>query len=126
MGNPLFGINVSKYIKDLVGPGVLAATLIRVTPGTRTAGASTSGTNPSTASWSCRGFIDKQGKRRVAGGLEKSRIVWVVLIGDSIDGGSTIPETDDRITIEGRSFQISGPVDRDPAAAIYSCPCTER
>ena len=126
MGQPLFGINISGLIKKFIAPGVLAATLIKVTVGTRTNGALTSGTNPTPASYSCRGFIDRQGKRRIPGGLEKSRIVWVLLIGDTIENGTVVPETDDQITIEGRTFQIAGPIDRDPAAATYACPCTER
>lgn len=121
MGNPLFGVNISGIIKDNIGPGVLSATLIKFTPGTRTPGQLTGGTNPTSVSYSCRGFIDRQANKDIRGTLIDDGNVVIVLIGDTIDGGNaaSAPEGGDHVTIEGTTYVI-GVVDRDPAAATYT------
>lgn len=123
MGNPLFGIDISGIIKQHIGPGVLAATLISVTAGTRTAGQLTGGTNPTTTSYTCRGFIDTQAVRFLDGTLVRDGTKVIVLIGDTINSGNTAPKPGDQITIEGATYVIAedGRVDRDPAAATYTC-----
>ena len=120
MGNPLFGVNISGLIKEYIGPGVLDATLTKSTPGSRTAGQLTGGRNPTTASYACKGFIDKQARQDFDGTLISDGQVMIVLIGDTIDGGSTKAEAGDRITIEGVTYMIDK-LDRDPAAATYTC-----
>jgi hypothetical protein len=121
MGNPLFGVDIAGLIKDNIGPGVLDATLTKVTPGTRTPGSLTGGTNPTSATFACKGFIDKQANRDLRGTLIDDGNVRIVLIGDTINGGAaaSAPETNDRVAIEGRTYVI-GVVDRDPAAATYT------
>ena len=119
MGNPLFGVNISKLIKDNIGPGVLDATLIKSTPGTRTPGNLTGGTNPTEVSYPCKGFIDVQRVRFMNGTQVRDGSKIIVLVGDTIDG----PVPGDRITIEGTTYAIpvDGTIDRDPAAAVYTC-----
>lgn len=123
MGNKLFGVNISGIIAKAIGPGVLAATLIKVTPGTRTTGSLGSGTNPTEVSYTCRGFIDTQAQRNVDGTLAADGTKRIVLIGDTISGGTVAPALGDKITIEGATYRIpeDGKIDRDPAAATYSC-----
>jgi hypothetical protein len=122
MGNPLFGVDISGIIRDAIGPGVLDATLTRVTPGTRTA-ALTAGTQPTTVAYACKGFVDSQKVRFVNGTLVKAGQKVVVLIGDTIAGGTVAPQPGDRISIEGASYVIpeGGTIDRDPAGATYTC-----
>ena len=120
MGNKLFGVNISGLVNQNIGPGVLAATLTKYTSGTRTAGQLTGGTNPTSAAYTCRGFIDRQADRTSEGTLVDSGTVLIVLIGDSIDSGSAVPSTADHITIEGTVYTIRV-IDRDPAAATYEC-----
>lgn len=120
MGNKLFGVDIAKIIKDEIGPGVLPATLIKVTPGTRSASDPTAGTSPTQQSFSCRGFIDTQALRNIDGTLVEDGTKKIVLIGDTIDGGNTAPDTGDQITIEGTTYSIER-VNRDPAAATYTC-----
>jgi len=124
MGNPLFGIDISGLIKQYIGPGVLDATLTKSTPGTRTAGQLTGGMNPTTAAYSCKGFIDKQARQDINGTLIADGKITIVLIGDTINGGATIAEAGDRITIESVAYMIEV-LDRDPAAATYTCVCTK-
>jgi len=122
MGNPLFGVNISKLIKDNVGTGVLDATLTVVTNTTRLAGSLTAGRRPTEATHACKGFIDSQQVRDVNGTLVDDGTKLIILIGDTINGGATAPGTADKITIEGDTYNIEA-IDRDPAAATYSCTC---
>jgi hypothetical protein len=122
VGNKLFGTNISKLIKDNIGPGVLDATLTVVTPGSRTPGSLTGGTNPTTTDHSCKGFIDSKEKKRFPETLVEDGSEVIVLIGDTI---GAVPKVGDRITIESKTYTIKE-LDRDPAAAVYTCLCTER
>lgn len=120
MGNTLFGVNISGLIKQYVGAGVLDATLTKFTPGSRTAGQLTGGTNPTSTAYPCKGFIDTQARKDFNGTLVAETGVTIVLIGDTISGGSVGVESGDRITIEGKNYTVEV-VDRDPAAATYTC-----
>ena len=64
MGRKLFGIDIAREVYDGIrsAGNVVAMSLVRVTPGTRTTGALTAGTNPSSTTYSCRGF--KTSRRR--------------------------------------------------------------
>jgi hypothetical protein len=123
MGNNLFGVGISKLIKDNIGPNVLNATLTKVTPGTRSASEPTQGTNPTTTDYACKGFIDTQKVRFKAGTLVEGGKKVAVLIGDTISNGTVTPAPGDFITIEGTKYQIpeDGMIDRDPDAATYTC-----
>lgn len=122
MGNKLFGIDITKLIADNIGPGVLPATLIKVTQGARTAGQLAGGMNPTTTSYPCKGFIDRKDRRNRDGELVHSGAVTVLLIGGTISGGSVAPELGDKVTIEGTTFVIDA-LDRDPAGATFTLQC---
>lgn len=119
MGNKLFGVDISGLINKNIGPGVLDATLIKVSPGTRTPGNLTGGTQPTTASYSCKGFTDTLDKNRLDPSLVEDGDVLVVLIGDSI-ASSQVPNPGDRVTISGITYNIVQ-VTSDPALAVYNC-----
>lgn len=120
MGNKLFGVDISKLIKDNIGPGVNDATLIKVTPGTRTPGQLTGGTQPTTVTHACRGFLDVLTRNRVDDTLTEEGDVLIALLGDTIDGGAVVPAPGDRVTILGTTYNIVI-VNVDPAQAVYSC-----
>lgn len=120
MGNKLFGVNISKLIKDNIGPGVNDATLIKVTVGTRTPGQLSGGTQPTTSSIACKGFLDVLTRNRVGETLTEEGDVLIALIGDTIDGGNTVPVPGDRITILGTTYNVVI-VNVDPAQAVYNC-----
>ncbi len=120
MGNPLFGVDISGLIRDNIGPGVNDATLIKVSAGSRTGGQLTGGTNPTTVSHACKGFLDVLNRNRVDASLTEERDVLVALIGDTIDGGDTVPEPGDRIIILGTTYNVVI-VNVDPAQAVYNC-----
>lgn len=125
MGNKLFGVDISKIIKDNIGPGVLPATLTKMASGARTPGQLTGGTNPTGTPFPCKGFIDTQADRFKDGTLVRAGSKVVVLIGDTIDGGApaSAPAPGDKIFIENTTYIIpeDGKIGRDPAAATYSC-----
>jgi len=123
MGNPLFGQDISGLIKKAMAGQLLAATVHKKTPGSRT-GNLTGGTNPTEVDHACEGFIDSQSKKAVGGTLVEDGDIIVVLIGDTIDSGTaaSAPVTGDQVTIEGATYHIKG-LDRDPAAATYTLLC---
>lgn len=121
MGNPLFGVDIAKLIADAIGPGVLDATLSRVVPGSRGANL-TGGTNPTTTSYACKGFIDSKMREAIDGTLVKDGDVTIVLIGGTISGGTVSPQTSDTVTIEGSTYVVSA-LDRDPAGATFTLLC---
>lgn len=120
MGNRLFGVDIAGIIDKAMSQGLLPATLTKVTLGARTDGSLTSGKAKTETNYTCRGFIDEYTDKQMDGTIIKSGDRKIVLIGDSIQGGA-VPDVDDFITIEGRRFQIVGPVKRDPAKAAYEC-----
>lgn len=120
MGNPLFGVDISGLINSNIGPGVNDAILISVTPGSRTGGQLTGGTNPTSVSTPCKGFLDVLNRNRLVGTLVADGDVVIALIGDSISGGSIAPEPGDQITILSKTYEVIT-VDTDPAKAVYNC-----
>ncbi len=123
MGIKLAGIDVSGIIKKEIGDKVLTApehsiVLNSIVPGTRT-GNLTGGTNPTSTPHTCKGFIDSQDRKSVNGTLVENGSVIVAIIGDSI-ADSAVPQVGDTIDIEGGTYRIKA-IDRDPAAALYTC-----
>lgn len=119
MSNKLFGIDIAKIVADNIGPGVLSAVLTVVTPGTRTPGQLTGGTNPTTATYACKGFIDSKAQRNRDGQLVSDGTEKVLLIGNTIASGTVSPSIGDKVTIEGATYTIEV-VDRDPAGATFT------
>ena len=115
----LFGVDIAKEINKGLGPGLPDATLTIVTPGTRTGGALTDGTNPTTTTHAAKGFMDDYEDFQIDGTIIQRGDRMVVLLGDSIADG-VIPAPGDRVTIEGEEFNIVN-VKRDPAGATYTC-----
>ena len=115
----LFGVDIAKEINKGLGPGLLDATLTKVTPGARTPGSLTAGTNPTTTTHAAKGFLDDYKDFQVDGTVVVRGDRIVVLLGASI-AGSQVPAPGDRVTIESEEFNIIN-VKRDPAAATYAC-----
>tara|TARA_R110000850_G_scaffold272752_2_gene408196 strand:+ start:12114 stop:12488 length:375 start_codon:yes stop_codon:yes gene_type:complete len=119
MGNPLFGVNISGLINANIGPGVNDAVLTKTTNGTRNGGQLTGGTNPTTTTHACKGFVDLLNKNRLEGSVVQDTDSLVAIIGDSIAGGA-VPTAGDRVTIVGKEYNIIE-VTVDPALAVYNC-----
>jgi len=124
MGIKLAGIDVSGIVKTELGDKVLTDAAHVVTfhervAGTRTPSNLGGGTNPTYTPHTCKGFIDSKNITKVKDTLVEDGDQIVVLLGDTINDGNTVPGTDDQVTAEGTRFAIKA-VDRDPAAATYT------
>lgn len=116
----LIAANFAKFGKPV---GVQGCTLTKSTPGTRTAGAISAGTNPTTATFTATGLVSDYKASQIDGTLIKQGDRQVTLFGASISNGA-VPEPGDRITIDGETLTIvKGGVGRDPAKATYLCQC---
>ncbi len=127
MGIKIAGINVSKIIKVEVGDKMLKETehdviLTVFTRGTRT-GNNTGGTNPTSTTHTAKGFIDSTDIKSVKGTLVEAGDFVIQVVGDSISV-AVVPKVDDQLNIESNQFIIKV-IDRDPAAAMYTCICRE-
>lgn len=121
MGNKLFstdGVDIAKTIAQELGPRLLPLRLVKVTPGTRTAGSSTSGTNPTTRSFPCRGMRDDTQLSRFPETLVGQATGAVLILGDTLPTG-VVPAAGDRVLVEGSEVPITGQLARDPDAAAY-------
>jgi hypothetical protein len=122
----LFGIDIAAELNAAISSagGVLDATLTKHTPGTRTPGDLAGGTNPTGATYACKGFLELGTRTAGASGdfgpsLTRESSATVTLLGASIASGA-IPVAGDHVTIEGATWAISS-VSRDPAGAAYVC-----
>ena len=93
-----------------------AATLHRVTPGTRTAGSLIDGTNATESDTACKGFVSTTKRDRIGGTLVESGDRVVVLIGL----GTVEPRVKDGITINSTRQRI---VSIEGHAAAWTCLC---
>ena len=101
-----------------MGPGLLPATLVRSTPGTRTAAATGSGTNPTTTSHSARGVVGDYTDYQMDGTLVQRGDRWVLLLASTITG-LAVPQPGDKVTIQGATYLVVR-VKSDPANATYT------
>ncbi len=114
--------------QKLIGFGPL--TLTKVTPGTRTAGSVSGGTNPTTASYACKG---RQAQHRSAywqfwqnaqasTGTNKTRFVGFSILGATLPD-EIRPMAGDRITHAGVVYTIAadGVTNPDGLGAMYEC-----
>lgn len=97
-------------------------TLIKVAPGTRTAGALSGGTNPTETPYRARGIESEYTAYELANSLAKVGDRRIRLFGASI-AGKQIPEPNDKVISQRVIYRIIGPVGRDPASATYLCQC---
>lgn len=127
MANPLQGGIAKQIYKAMKAAKLtLPATLIKVTPGTRTPGSLTGGTNPSTTSYAASGFVADYSDDDIDGTLVIRGDRKISLFGSSFPAG-VVPEPEDKITITdpsgvSRTYRIVPKgVTTDPAGAVYTC-----
>lgn len=108
--------------------GVKPCTLIKSTPGTRTPGAISAGTNPTTTSYAATGLTVSQTQLRQSGSLIAGVDTAILLFGASITGGA-VPVPGDRIMMDSVTYTIAGDeggnraVESDPVQATFMCQC---
>lgn len=94
------------------------ATLITVTPGVRTAGRTSAGTNPTETSVSCRGLVTTWKRNMLGATIVQVGDRVVMLFGATL--GAATPAVGSKITIENITSRVID-VERDPAGATYAC-----
>jgi hypothetical protein len=122
LGTPpdsLFGLDIAGILADeLAAAGnVRQGTLIKTSPGTRTPGDLTSGTNPGAISYSFWGLAERRAKRR-DGQVGASRMPVVTLLGDTIKPVA-IPEVNDTVVLDSEIYTLVRLLARDPVGATY-------
>lgn len=120
MGNNLFGADIAGKLAKALGPGLLPMTLIKVVPGTRTPTDPSAGTNPTRRSFPCRGILDTYKLGQIDGTIIKHGDRKALILGGTLPKGVS-PEPNDEVKIEGSTFTVCNPVERDPDAASYLC-----
>lgn len=116
----LIASNFARYGKPI---GVKPCTLIKVTPGTRTPGAVSGGTHPTSTSHSATGFVSDYTAYEISGTQIVAGDRKVVLFGASIQGGAQ-PAPSDTIVIGGETLHVVDKgVTSDPVQATWICQC---
>ncbi len=113
----LFGIDIAQTIADAFSGQLVEGALEKKTPGTRTSGSLTGGTNPATTAHTFDGFVEAKEVRR-QGEVGTESMVVVTIIGNSVNP-LVIPEVNDEVTIEGLTYTLVELLSRDPASAVY-------
>lgn len=112
----IFKAGIANQVVQAMGSLLFPVILIKRSSSTRAE--LTGGVNTREEKYSGRGFIDDYKDSRIDGTIIKVGDRMVTILGASI---SSVPEPDDQIIIEGKTWTIVGPVRRDPAGAIYEC-----
>lgn len=109
--------------KAMVKAGLtIPLTLIKVTPGTRTPGAVSAGTNPTEVSFKARGIEAEYSAYAIANSLVEVGDRKIRIFSSTIAGGQ-IPTQNDKVIARGFTYRIVGPVTSDAARASYVCQC---
>lgn len=116
----LFGVDIQAEVAAAFKGQLVPAVLTKVSKGARLPNP-TGGFAISETDYDCEGFIEDNEEVRFGGTLISQGGRFVSLIGGSIDSGNVYPEAGDKITIEGKTYEITEIAGRDPAAAVYKC-----
>lgn len=124
--------NLAKFGKPI---GIRSATLTVFTPGTRTPGAVSAGTNPTSVSYACKAFIDTYNRYQIEQSLVQADDRKISILGGTLPAG-VMPKTGSTIAIAdvdgtSRTFIVvggAGPqggygVEADGVGAVYACQC---
>ena len=117
----LFGLDIAALVNNAIesAGNVRPATLTQVTPGTRTSGDLTGGTNPTEQSYPCNAFVEDRNETRINGTLVSEGGRFVGILGGSLPPGIE-PGSGDRVLIDGVTYEINEAASVDPAAALYT------
>jgi hypothetical protein len=113
---------VDATAKSLLGGELIvtAATLTKVTPGTRTPGELGAGTNPTSIAHPCEGIVQSFDTGLIDGTLIRREDRRISLLIATLPDGVE-PKTSDKITIDGATYVILGVPDRDAAKFMFIC-----
>lgn len=103
--------------------GLQSATLIRVAPGTRTPGALSGGTNPTTTGIPCQALIELLSDDDVPATLIQQNDRKIGILGASLPSG-IVPSSNDRVTmtdLDGavKTFRLFAVISGDGVRAVF-------
>jgi hypothetical protein len=113
----LFNTDIAGILNKEMGPLLLDLTLKQFTNGTRTVGSYTSGTNPTSTTYSGKGFTEVFELGKYPESLVQSDDKKIIILGASL---TVVPKINDEITIESVIYTIVH-IFRDAASATYEC-----
>lgn len=104
--------------------GVKPLTLVKVTPGTRTPGAISAGTNPTTTSYPGNGWIKQLTARDLPGTEITVNDRKLAILGGSLPAG-VVPAPQDKVTMvdldgTSKTFVLVGPIAADSVGAVFT------
>ncbi len=113
---------VDATAKALLGGDLIvtAATLTKVILGTRTSGALSAGTNPTTATHACEGIVQMFDTGLIDGTIVRREDRRISLLIATLPAGIE-PKPGDKITIQGATYVVLAGVERDPASFMFTC-----
>lgn len=118
MTTPLIKLVANALNAALPAAGVTeSATLVRSIAGTRTPGSLASGTNPTTTSYACKGFVSNEKHEKIGETLVERTDRIVCILGASLP---VTPLSTDKITIDGVTQRI---IDLEGTPALWTCLC---
>lgn len=120
MGELFFGVDIAGLVNENISPGLpTTVTLTQRTPGVRTPGQLTGGTNPTGQTATAKAVVSDYRAGQIDGTLILAGDRKVLIIAESMSV-PLVPSAGDRITAEGATYFIVR-VGRDPAGATYAC-----
>lgn len=130
MGNPLFDVDISGIIADVIGNGVHEVTITRYPRGTRNPSNLTGGKPVTTpVTFDCNGFWEDFTGTPPPGVQLELNDRKLLLIGDTVPNGG-LPIYNDMATVHeaigDSSLYVVKLLSRDPAAAVYTYLCRDR
>lgn len=108
--------NFAKFGKPI---GVVSATLTLYTTGTRTPGALSAGTNPTSVAYPCKGFIEDFELAAIGGTLVTKDDRRISIFGASLPAG-IVPKEGSTVTIKSVTYTIRSVIG-DGVDAVYEC-----
>lgn len=113
------GVDIAGIVAETFTGIVNVGNLEKITPGARTAGSLTAGTNPKSVSHSFEGFKEfREVRRKEQLGADIALVITVFL--DTIKPPAKVA-VGDRITIEGLTVDVTEILVEDPAGATVEC-----
>ena len=113
------GVDIAQEIADALSGKVREGTLHHFTPGVRTTGSLTAGTNPTQTNHTFEGFVEIKEVRR-PGQIGAEQMAVLSIITNTIKP-SVAPAVNDKATIESMTYEIVEILGLDPAGAMYEC-----
>lgn len=117
----LLASNFKKYGKDI---GVKPCTLVKSTPGVRTPGSLSAGTNSIDVSYAATGFVQEYAAKDIDGSLIQADDRKISIFGASIASG-VVPQANDSVVIAdpsgvSQTYVIVSPVQGDGVGGLYT------